>query len=559
MLVSKTLFLFSVFLLSALPSQAPPKAQGDPFPGNPPVCPRWAFRPWVWEDNGNTQKSTLSLVRGYLERKIPVGAVIIDSPWETAYNSFVWDKKRYPRPEKMIALLHAKGVRVIMWITGAMNRTGTDAPQDKAPDFDRVLRKGWAVDGGREFTWWKGKGVHLDFTKREARRWFGSRMARIMKMGADGWKVDQAEDYLGKVVETSLGPMKKSLFKRYYYAALADLSLELNPESLIVARPFSHQGGFAAPVSKCAVGWGGDYGGDWKGLILQVQDLYKSARAGYGALCVEVGGFNGAKPSREQLVRYAQFGAMMPVMNNGGGNGGLTNHLPWFHGKETAAIYRYFATLHDELVPYLFSCSVDSHLHGGSIVKSPDPVGFQHLLGDRIFTSLVVSPGGRKHVTLPGKGRWIDYWNEDKLYSPGTEMDLKVPLDRFPIFLKAGAILPMDVRDGLTGHGDDSSSGKDTILVYPFGSSSLLYHRPRGEGVEYDDIRIRMNESRGTLSVRGGKKVSFRFRVKSFAEPSSVENADSWKYEDERRFIVIDKRGASFDIRIEGLKGYSRL
>lgn len=61
----------------------------EPFPGNPPIVPRWAFEPWVWEDNTNTQASTLNLVQGYLDRQIPVGAVIDDSPWETRYNNLI--------------------------------------------------------------------------------------------------------------------------------------------------------------------------------------------------------------------------------------------------------------------------------------------------------------------------------------------------------------------------------------------------------------------------------------------------------------------------------------
>ncbi|MHC4062711.1 MAG: TIM-barrel domain-containing protein [Planctomycetota bacterium] len=81
----------------ATPSAKLREAQ-DPLAGPPPICPRWAFEPWVWEDNKNTQEAALNLVKGYRDRDIPVGTIIIDSPWETAYNSFDWDKQRYPEP-----------------------------------------------------------------------------------------------------------------------------------------------------------------------------------------------------------------------------------------------------------------------------------------------------------------------------------------------------------------------------------------------------------------------------------------------------------------------------
>ena len=76
---------------------------------NPPVVnssppwPEWVLRHWVWEDE-STQESAVSLVADYLARDIPVGAIIIDSPWETGYNTFAFDPKLYPDPQQMIDL-----------------------------------------------------------------------------------------------------------------------------------------------------------------------------------------------------------------------------------------------------------------------------------------------------------------------------------------------------------------------------------------------------------------------------------------------------------------------
>jgi len=244
-------------------AQAAPdkKPKVDTFEGNPPICPRWGFEPWIWEDNKNTQQAVLKLVKDYRDKGIPVGTIIIDSPWETSYNSFDWDKERYPQPQKMIDELHQHGVRVVMWITGAMNRTSKDTPQDKPSAYDDVIRKGWVVNQGKEFHWWKGKGVHIDFTNKKACDWFGTQMEKLMKMGIDGWKVDEAEQYLADPLQaTSIGAIKKAVFKPYYYGAVADQSKKLNAESLILSRPFS------ASINKSTATWGGDYSGDWQGL-----------------------------------------------------------------------------------------------------------------------------------------------------------------------------------------------------------------------------------------------------------------------------------------------------
>ena len=65
---------------------------------NPPITPVWAFGHIAWEDSLNTGQGAMKLVDGYLERDIPVSAVIIDSPWSLAYNDFNWDPKHKPKP-----------------------------------------------------------------------------------------------------------------------------------------------------------------------------------------------------------------------------------------------------------------------------------------------------------------------------------------------------------------------------------------------------------------------------------------------------------------------------
>src|SRR5688572_5675530 len=76
--------------------------------------PEWVFSHWVWEDEG-TAASATALVDDYLAHDIPVGAIIIDSPWETGYNTFEWDETLYPNAQAMIDNFHSKNVKVLMW------------------------------------------------------------------------------------------------------------------------------------------------------------------------------------------------------------------------------------------------------------------------------------------------------------------------------------------------------------------------------------------------------------------------------------------------------------
>src|SRR5689334_10596574 len=69
----------------------------------PPIeTPRWAFRPWISKDISDGA-DTRAFVEGFASRDIPVGVVVLDSPWETHYNTFVVDENRYPAFPDMLA------------------------------------------------------------------------------------------------------------------------------------------------------------------------------------------------------------------------------------------------------------------------------------------------------------------------------------------------------------------------------------------------------------------------------------------------------------------------
>lgn len=533
----------------------------------PPIAPRWAYEPWVWEDNGNTRDSAETLVNEYLQRNIPVGAIIIDSPWSTSYGDYQWNAASYPEPATMIRDFHDKGVKVVLWMTGNINRTsgnvdkGTpgDVPLSKSAAYDEVTEKGYGV-GGADFTWWKGVGTHIDVTNPAAGKWLEERLDPLTKMGIDGWKADRGVGEVPDPVQTKAGTMSRLEFMVRYYGWLADYVRERDPAGVILTRPYSHQGGFNTSIEKCLLGWSGDFSGDFKGLKHQLDNLYRSANAGYGPLSVEVGGFQGKSPTKAQLIRYVQFGAMMPGMENGGSNGGLENHLPWWQdeknggGKETTDIYRYFATLHSELVPYIFSTGVDSHRRKVPMVRQADIGKAHHLLGDDIFVS-VMTEETRKKVRFP-EGRWIDWWDSKSMHKGGDEPDLKLPLDRYPIYIRAGAIIPMNVTNAVTGHGDGKSKGAVTVLVFPAGKSRRVCHLPTGDGVESSDVILTMDEASGKFEAKSHLVRDWILRVKSFTKPTSVEGADSWEYDGETKFAIVRGKATDFRVTIAGIKAF---
>ncbi len=524
-------------------------SSGAPNPNNPPVTPRWAFEPWVWEDNGNTRSSTESVVSGYLSRQIPVGGVIVDSPWETGYNTLVWDSSRYPNATDMITQFHGKGVKVITWTTAFVD-TDTDI-------YQTAKQQGYGVANSQNFTWWKGTGIHIDITNPAAANWWNARMGAVLKGGVDGWKLDQGADSIGNPVNTAAGTLSVTDFKKRLSADFFDFSTATNPNSVVMVRPYdAEQGGVGSDPAKCSLGWVGDHDGGFGGIASQLSDIYTSAQVGFGAPGVEVGGYSGGAPSKNSLIRYAQFAAVTPLMENGGANGGLKEHLPWSGTRRPFDIYRYFATLHSELGSYMFSYSVEAHLTGTSILRATDKAAAQHKLGDQLFASVITSDVTSKTVNLPASDKWIDYWNEDVTYAAGSTTAYAAPLNQYPLFIRMGAVIPLDVKTAVTGHGDATSASKVTLAIYPSGQSSFVFHRPTGEGTACTDVTIVVDANAGTVQVNGSVAAAYRLRIKSLQAPTAVSGADTWSYDTLAKVVIVDKQSAAFTVMISGLKGY---
>jgi alpha-glucosidase (family GH31 glycosyl hydrolase) len=165
----------------------------EPAQNTPPVTPKWALGHIVWEDSINTQDAALGLIEQYKKHNIPVDGIIIDSPWSQSYNDFNWDKARYPKPLEMIDQFKKENIKVILWLTGCINSSARDVPVQKDPDYDFAKEKGYVVNNGKESVWWKGPGMHLDFTNKEAVKWWNKKLDKVFVDGVYGWKVDQGE------------------------------------------------------------------------------------------------------------------------------------------------------------------------------------------------------------------------------------------------------------------------------------------------------------------------------------------------------------------------------
>lgn len=532
-----------------LAAERRPSATPDPERLRPPVIPAWAFGHWIWEDDVHSRDAVEYLVGGYRSYGIPVGAVLFDSPWANAYNDFTWNEASYPRPKEMIDDLHARGIKAVLFYTGAINRESTDSPKQKCDSYDFVLERKFAVNGGKESSWWKGPCLHVDFTNPEATAWWRTQVGALHAMGVDGAKIDSAHAAMAKTFETSKGPMSVREFGYHYFSHEFDFHKARNPEFVAMTYAWSGMGLLGWPATS-HINWVGDFQGDWTGMRDQLRRLYRSAQEGFSGLACEIGGYWRVPSTTEQFIRYAQLSCFMPIMVNGGQLGALEHHLPWRHDAATLALYREFVLLHYDLAPYLFSAGVDAHLERSTIVRDASVANGSHRLGSSLFVKTITSEDANVRLTLPDDGEWIDFWTGAR-HPGGSEVTRAYPRDQYPVFVRAGTILPIAGRSRHFG-ADPKLAPATTFAIYPGAVSETVFHEPLGTGTQYRDVRVSVDAGGKTIRVEAAAEQAFRFQLSTDQAPSSVKGADSWTYDPSTRLLRIEKRGRLFTLNIGG-------
>lgn len=471
-----------------------------PIPDPKRYTPRWAFEPWISKDI-STGADTYDFVKGFQDRDIPVGAVVLDSPWETYYNSLIPNPARYPEFEKMVSDMHAKGVRVVLWTTQMINsfsydlEPGGDKYEGPAPKLQEGNDCGFFVNGGEEYQWWKGKGSGVDFFNPAAAAWWHKQQETVLAAGIDGWKLDFGEDYITTTELTTAAGVKtpQEYSEAYYRDFLAYGVQRRGKEFLTMVRAwdesYGFKGRFYARPEHAPVSWMGDNRRDWVGLADALDETFRSAAAGYVVVGSDLGGYldrddkdlTGPQIPLDPVVfaRWTALSGLSPFMQLHG----RANLTPWTFPDmpdQITAIYRFWAKLHHAMVPFFYSVAEEAYGGAKGIVR---PIGamngwagdYRYELGDAFLVAPLLDATGKRDVPLPAGVRWYDWWAPagDAIMGGQTLAAYDATdLTHFPLFVRAGAIVPLNVTDDANGLGTTASAGKLTVLVYPDATAS---------------------------------------------------------------------------------------
>ena len=457
--------------------------------GKPPLTPVWALGFQQSRYSYMSASEVQHIADRLRAERIPADVIWLDIDYQDRNRPFTTNPTTFPDLPGLTRRLRQQGLRLVA-ITDLHIAAAPDQgylPYDSGVTGDHFLKR---PDGslyiGRV---WPGPSVFPDFTRRDTRAWWGTLYRDFVAAGISGFWNDMNEpsvfdtpiktlplDTQHRIAEPGFIPRQAThseihnvygmLNSQATYAGLS--RLQPNERPFVMTRA-SYAGG-----QRYAATWTGDNSSTWNHLKLSIPMLLNLGMSGFAYSGADVGGFIGA-PSPELMTRWIEIAAFMPIFRAHSEKGTPAKE-PWMDGPQHTRIRRQFIEQRYQLMPYLYALADENARTGAPLMRPlfyefPDvldspceqPTAF--LLGDRMLIAPspdLESPQPYK-ICLPA-GRWYDYWTGAQVAVQPQTITVTPALDRLPVFVRAGAILP---TQPLVQSTSQTPQGPLSLDVYP--------------------------------------------------------------------------------------------
>jgi alpha-glucosidase (family GH31 glycosyl hydrolase) len=396
------------------------------------------YNTWIELMYDQNEEDILKYAQDIISNGYSPGVLMIDDNWQEDYGTWEFSPRRFKDPKGMMNKLHAMGFKVMVWICPFISAD--------SEVFRKLAKEGmlildpqktqeilWANTSNKAamIRWWNGASACVDLSNPKAQKWFKERLDFLVnEFGVDGFKFDAGD-------------------ARFYSENVVSYNVKTpNDQTTNFAELGLHY-----PLNEYRAAWKmagmplaqrlRDKTHKWSDLGKLIPDLMSQSIMGYAYTCPDmIGGgeyqsfLNGATIDEELVVRSSQVHALMPMMQ--------FSVAPWrVLSKENAAICHKMSKLHEEMGEYILDLAKKAAKTGEPIVK-PMELAFpgngyetikdQFVLGNDIIVTPVTEKGARlRKVVLP-KGNWKA--EDGKTYNGGKIVEVSVPLERLPYFLK---------------------------------------------------------------------------------------------------------------------------
>jgi len=490
--------------------------------GATPMMPRWAYGYIHCRERFHSSAEIVDTLREFRRRKLPVDVMVQD--WQYwgrhGWNAMRFDEAAYPDPAALVRELHGMNARFMLSVWARIARD-TELGRAAAGGGHYIAQTDW-----------------IDFFDRKAAAFYWqNQRERLLKLGIDAWWQDATEpendDLVGRQTAAGRGERVRLAYPWYVTRAVYEGQRQALPNQRVMILTRS---AFPGQHRHAAATWSGDIGNDWDTLARQIPAGLNMAAAGYPYWTVDAGGFFRPgdaqytdKAYHERLIRWFQYATFLPLQRV---HAYMTNTEFWRYGDRVETVARQYLELRYRLLPYLYGLAHEVHAKGSPIMR---PLVFDfpqdaraldqahsYMFGRALHVAPVLAPQvSTWPVYLPqSAGGWVDFWTGERR-AGGRTHDVASPLERIPLHLRAGTILPL----GPVLQSTAEATGEVTDLhVVPGRDGSCELYEDGGLDYAYEKgafsvIRIRWDDERRLLrlsSPRGrfdGMRKTRRFRL----------------------------------------------
>ncbi len=420
--------------------------------GRMPLPPLWALGYHQCRWFRYTQDDVEGVARRHRELGVPCDALWLDIEYMDGYRVFTWDEESFPDPKAMLARLAEDGVRVVTIVDPGVKYEPGYWVFDQALERDVLCR----TEGGDVYLGqvWPGDTAFPVFATEEARAWWGELNADHVRFGLAGIWNDMNEPATGEVPPERMrfdrGRASHERYHNQYALLMAMGTVDGLRAAMPELRTFVLSRAGSAGIQRYAANWMGDNQARWDHLWVSMPMAMGFGLSGQPFVGADVGGFQGHS-NAELFLRWMQMGALTPFCRNHSEIGNVDQYA-WTWGPAVLELVRAALELRYRLLPYIYAAFVTASETGAPVQRplvlehQDDPVARdlddEYLFGPDLLVAPVTGAGQTaRQVYLPA-GDWYD-WHADEVL-PGERFVLApTPMDRIPLYVRAGALVPM--------------------------------------------------------------------------------------------------------------------
>lgn len=411
--------------------------------GQAPLFAKWAYGFWQCRERYTSSNHLIETVKEFRSRKLPMDVIVQDWQYwgDHGWGVPQFDEKNYPNPTKFIKELHDMNAHftVSIW-----------SNPDKQSEMGKEYVKNERFIPGTKW---------LDYFNPETRKDYWTTLKENMfDHGVDSWWMDAVEpenDALkGEKTFIGSGDLYRLVYPLMVSKAVYEGQRATTNEKRVAILTRS---AFSGQQRYGVINWSGDVGGDWDAYRRQIVAGLNFTITGFPYWTTDIGGF--FRPGHSQytddgyhelLTRWFQWGTFNPVFRM---HGYMSETEPWKYGPEVEDNMRSMLNLRYQLLPYIYSEAWQITENGSTMmrplvmdfredaeaVKQP----FEYMFGKSFLIAPITEKGAmQREVYLPKMTDWYDFWTGER-FAGGQTVIADAPIDKIPLFIKAGSIFPM--------------------------------------------------------------------------------------------------------------------